>query len=194
MDKLPSYYTRSGTKEEDRYKIVKIIHRDLASCLDLAAMCKQAHWNVKGHNFIAIHRLFDEIYEYLAGVADTLGERIAAYGHTALAGAKYVIENSYITPYPDYITHCDEHCLGIADRLATLANTYSISINELDNIGSKVTSNVYQDIVFNLDKYLYFLEAHYPKTIDAEEESAIENNETEGPEYEEPIYAMVEED
>lgn len=192
MDKLPTYYTREGTTTEDKARIVSIIHRDLASCLDLAAMCKQAHWNVKGHNFIAIHRLFDEIYEYLAGVADTLGERIAAYGHTALSGAKYIIDNSYINPYPDYITHCDEHCMGIAERLATLANTYSQSINELDSIGSKVTSNVYQDIVFNLDKYLYFVEAHYPKILSApEEEVEIEDKQES---YEEPIYAMVDED
>jgi len=191
-DMLPIYYTRQQGTVEIRTNIVSILNilnRDLASCLDLAAMFKQAHWNAKGENFIASHKLFDEIYDYLAGVSDTLGERIAAYGYTALSGAAYVLNNSYIETYPNSIINCCDHFSALSDRLAKLANTYVESINRLDTIGSKVTSNVYQDIVFNLDKYLYFLEAHIPQplNIDVKEEEKEENEGS----INEAVYPMV---
>lgn len=46
----------------------------------LAVNGKQAHWNVRGVNFLAIHELFDGIVTRAQGWADEAAERIVALG------------------------------------------------------------------------------------------------------------------
>lgn len=46
----------------------------------LAVNGKQAHWNVRGSNFIAIHELLDDIVEHAQESADDAAERIVALG------------------------------------------------------------------------------------------------------------------
>jgi starvation-inducible DNA-binding protein len=38
-----------------REKITALLNQHLAASLDLQLQAKQAHWNVKGANFIALH-------------------------------------------------------------------------------------------------------------------------------------------
>lgn len=46
----------------------------------LAVNGKQAHWNVRGANFIAIHELLDTVVEHAQGWADQAAERVVALG------------------------------------------------------------------------------------------------------------------
>src|SRR5690606_30311603 len=46
----------------------------------LAVNGKQAHWNVRGANFIAIHELLDSVVEHAQGWADEAAERVVALG------------------------------------------------------------------------------------------------------------------
>ncbi|WP_396656832.1 Dps family protein [Microbacterium sp.] len=46
----------------------------------LAVNGKQAHWNVRGANFIAIHELLDSVVSHAQGWADEAAERIVALG------------------------------------------------------------------------------------------------------------------
>ena len=48
--------------------------------LDLALQAKQAHWNVKGPSFIALHELFDELVDAVLEHADELAERAVELG------------------------------------------------------------------------------------------------------------------
>ena len=55
----------------------------LAELIDLQLQVKQAHWNVKGPSFIALHELFDSIYEVVTDFVDMVAERTVALGGTA---------------------------------------------------------------------------------------------------------------
>ena len=46
----------------------------------LAVDGKQAHWHVRGANFIAVHELLDEVVEHAQEFADTAAERVVALG------------------------------------------------------------------------------------------------------------------
>jgi starvation-inducible DNA-binding protein len=60
-------YTRIETKnslpQSIRLQSVGLLNRNLASAIDLERQAKQAHWKVKGPNFIALHELFDKVAE-----------------------------------------------------------------------------------------------------------------------------------
>ena len=50
---------------------VALLNSRLADCVDLQTQVKQAHWNVKGPDFIALHKLFDEIHGDVLDYVDT---------------------------------------------------------------------------------------------------------------------------
>jgi hypothetical protein len=55
-----------------RVKSVAVLNRHLAGAIDLHAQVKQAHWNVRGPTFIAIHELFDKVADAMEEYSDTL--------------------------------------------------------------------------------------------------------------------------
>jgi len=51
--------TKNDLPEKVRTQIAALLQERLAEAVDLVTQAKQAHWNVKGPNFIALHQLFD---------------------------------------------------------------------------------------------------------------------------------------
>ena len=68
------YDTRNDLPASVRTPVVTLLNHRLADAIDLGTQAKQAQWNVKGPNFIALHELFDEISE---GAMLRLGRAIA---------------------------------------------------------------------------------------------------------------------
>jgi starvation-inducible DNA-binding protein len=69
--------TKNDLPVEIRSKLCQFMNERLADLIDLQLQTKQAHWNVKGPQFIALHLLFDEIAGELPEHVDTLAERVA---------------------------------------------------------------------------------------------------------------------
>jgi len=60
---LPRMFrTKNDLSLAMRSEAVALLNQRLADCVDLQTQCKQAHWNVKGPSFIALHKLFDDFY------------------------------------------------------------------------------------------------------------------------------------
>ena len=55
------YNTKNDLPEAKRAEAVKLLSSRLADCIDLRMQAKQAHWNVNGASFIALHELFDKV-------------------------------------------------------------------------------------------------------------------------------------
>ena len=69
------YSTKNDLPQATRVQVIELLNQRLADCIDLQTQCKQAHWNVKGPSFIALHKLFDEINEDVEEYVDLLAER-----------------------------------------------------------------------------------------------------------------------
>ena len=82
--KTKLYQSRIDLSAEIREKVISILNITLATTIDLKTQTKQAHWNVKGRNFISLHELFDEMAGELEEYIDIIAERV-----TALAGVAY---------------------------------------------------------------------------------------------------------
>lgn len=140
--------------------VSQLLGERLADMLDLQLAVKQAHWNVKGPGFIALHELFDQIAGRIAGHADALAERITALGGVALGRAQLVAARTVLAPYPDEARTGPEHLAAVADRLATVAKCTRQGIDDAADLGDEVTADLFNAITGALDKDLWLVEAH----------------------------------
>ncbi|MEJ5346980.1 MAG: ferritin-like domain-containing protein, partial [Chloroflexus sp.] len=80
MAQTSEFATRIDIPVERRRSLITMLNQQLADTFDLMSQAKQAHWNVKGPQFLELHELFDELAARLNGFVDLLAERITALG------------------------------------------------------------------------------------------------------------------
>src|SRR6202041_2122976 len=112
------YKTKIDLSEKVRRNVIVILNDRLADAIDLQSQVKQAHWNVKGPNFIALHELFDKVAESIEEHIDELAERITALGGTAHGTIASVARASGLSPYPENIVEGLQHVEALAAALA----------------------------------------------------------------------------
>src|SRR5215510_589553 len=93
------YATKNDLPETTRVKVIELCNGRLADAIDLQTQCKQAHWNVKGPNFIALHELFDKINEDVEDYVDLIAERAVQLGGVAEGTARMVVKRSSLEEY-----------------------------------------------------------------------------------------------
>ena len=72
--------TRNDLSLEIRQGVCQILNQRLAEMIDLQLQAKQAHWNIRGSNFLSLHEMFDDLAEALADPIDSIAERITEIG------------------------------------------------------------------------------------------------------------------
>src|SRR6187551_3483705 len=92
--------THHDQPETRRVAVAALLNASLADLLDLRLQAKQAHWNVKGPQFAALHELFDEVAAELDESADALAERAASLGGAARGTLQAVALASRLPEYP----------------------------------------------------------------------------------------------
>ncbi len=154
------YATRIDLPQEVRSPVINILSQTLASTLDLKTQAKQAHWNVKGLDFLQLHELFDELAGELEAYVDLVAERITALGGTALGTARIAAAASILPEYPLDIADGVAHVTALADRFAAYGQHLRRAIHQTDELGDADTADLYTEISRTIDKRLWFLEAH----------------------------------
>lgn len=155
-----TFPTRVGIPPETRRSMVGLLNQQLADTFDLFSQTKQAHWNVKGMQFIALHELFDKLAEDLEDASDDLAERATALGGTALGTARMAAAASRLPEYPGDITDGSQHVEALAERFGRLAASYRAAIDAAAEIGDADTADLFTEVSRMIDKNLWFLEAH----------------------------------
>jgi starvation-inducible DNA-binding protein len=152
--------TRNDLPARTRAKVIESLNARLADAIDLGAQAKHAHWNVKGPNFIALHELFDKIAESVEEHIDELAERITALGGTAFGTIPAVARASSLAPYPENIVDGLQHVDALAAALAQFGKKIRKGIDDVGKQGDADTADLYTGISREVDKNLWFLEAH----------------------------------
>ena len=152
--------TKNSQPEATRKTVITLLNARLADVIDLFNQTKYAHWIVKGPTFIALHELFDDVAERIEGFADDLAERAVILGGTAEGRTQAVGKQTSLAEYPADLKNGRDHVEALSTRLADFASKTRAAIDECDKAGDKVTSDLFNEITANVDKDVWFLEAH----------------------------------
>jgi starvation-inducible DNA-binding protein len=154
------YETENDLPQEIRVELIPLLNQRLADVLDLQLQLKQAHWNVKGPNFIALHELFDEIHESIEGYSDLIAERAVQLGGIAEGTARVAAGRSRLDEYPLSIADGRAHVEAVARALSTFGREVRATIDEADTLGDADTADIFTEVSRGIDKWLWFVEAH----------------------------------
>ncbi len=152
--------TRHDLPAETRQTVSTLLNERLADLIDLSLQAKQAHWNVKGSSFIALHELFDQVAGFLPAFIDEVGERIVAMGGTAEGTIGVVASRTSLPEYPVDLTSGCEHVDRLAGALAATGKRVRADIGRAADCGDDGTADLLTSLSRELDKYLWFVEAH----------------------------------
>lgn len=157
---ITMYPTRNDLPEKVRETAIALLQARLADAVDLATQAKQAHWNVKGGNFIALHELFDRIHDEVAAYADTIAERLVALGGHAYGTAREASRRSAISEYPVEITAGDDHVDALSAALGQFGKAVRADIDSAAELGDQSTADLFTEVSRGIDKGLWLVEAH----------------------------------
>jgi starvation-inducible DNA-binding protein len=157
---MPKHKTVNNLNDNAKKTAIEVLNTRVAEGIDLALTTKQAHWNLKGHQFIAVHEMLDGFRGQLDGHVDTMAERVVQLGGTALGTTQVVAKSSTLPPYPTDIYAISDHLNALIERYGAFANALRQSIEQAAEAGDADTADIFTAASRDLDKALWFLEAH----------------------------------
>lgn len=164
------FATRNALPEDVRLQVAALLNRRLADALDLQSQCKQAHWNVKGPQFIALHLLFDQVYEAVAGYGDLIAERVVQVGGVAEGTVRIAAERSELDEYPIMMSDGMDHVKSLTTALTAFGSRIQFASKEMDELEDPGSADLCIEVSRGIDKWLWFVEAHAQGTAGAQAE------------------------
>ena len=161
IEEEPSLYkTENDIPRNNRLELAKLMNLRLASAVDLQLQLKQAHWNVKGPNFIGLHELFDKIAATVETYADKIAERIVQLGGIAEGTARVAAARSRLDEYPLTVSEGSEHVNAVSMAISNFGHDARLTIDEANALDDADTADLFTQISRGLDHWLWFVEAH----------------------------------
>ncbi len=149
-----------GLSDNARKTSISELNGRLADSIALALAVKQAHWNVKGRNFIAVHELFDTVHTNLREQIDVMAERVQQLDGVAIGTAEKVSGATTLPEYPTGLTRAEDHIRALCDRFRDHGERLRIAIDATDEAGDADTADIFTAAYRSLDKDLWFMESH----------------------------------
>jgi starvation-inducible DNA-binding protein len=129
------------------------------NCQALVIEAKQAHWHVRGANFIGIHKLLDKLVDNALEYADLAAERIIALGYPVNANLTEVQAGSTLPPITPGFVDSATLIPEVLAQIDAALETVRAAVETLDEI-DQVSQDVVIEIARGLDKDRWFLFAH----------------------------------
>src|SRR6266446_10663844 len=106
---MKTHQTKNDLPTNAKTAVIAVLNENLAAAVDLALATKQAHWNLRGPQFIAVHEMLDGFRTELDDHVDTMAERVVQLGGTAMGTSQAVAKKSEIPAYPTDIHAIPHH-------------------------------------------------------------------------------------
>jgi starvation-inducible DNA-binding protein len=152
--------TKNDLPEATRKELITLLNVELASAVHLGLQAKQAHWNVKGPQFLQLHELFDQVYTEATAWVDTIAERAVQLGGVAEATLELIAKRSKLPAYGLQLSAGREHVDAISSALAQFGKSVRAAIDAAAKAGDADTADLFTEVSRGADKLLWFVEAH----------------------------------
>jgi starvation-inducible DNA-binding protein len=150
----------AGIEPQVASQMVALCNQQLANVTDLYSQTKQAHWNVKGMYFEALHVLFDKMADGIVEYGDMIAERVTALGGTALGTVRMAGDASELPEFPADVFDGETMVKLVVDRWGQYAKSVRAAIDSATEAGDAGTADLFTGISRDVDKLLWFAEAH----------------------------------
>ena len=130
--------------------------------VDLTAIVvngKQAHWHVRGANFIGVHELLDDIVDHAQEWADLAAERIVALGLPVDARISTVAAKTSTPELSEGFQQSDRTIAEVIALIDAASASVNTAVDELDEL-DQTSQDIAIEIARGLDKDRWFLFAH----------------------------------
>ena len=154
------YPTKNDLSEGTRREMIELCNARLADAIDLQTQTKQAHWNVKGPHFIALHELFDKVNQDVEDYVDLIAERAVQLGGTVQGTVRSVAKRSTLAEYPLEIANGRQHVDALSSALAAFGKAIRAAVADSNRAGDADTNDIFIEISRGVDKWLWMVEAH----------------------------------
>jgi starvation-inducible DNA-binding protein len=147
-----------GLNRELRNQLVSSLNQNLANLTDLAAMYKQAHWNVAGPNFAQLHEVFDRFADQTREFMDMLAERAVTLGGTARGTLQAAAESSTLTAFPQ----TERRQWRLVEELVLRLEHVALDLRQaMDACADEAaTEDVFIEVVRGIEKQHWMLREH----------------------------------
>jgi starvation-inducible DNA-binding protein len=125
----------------------------------LAVDGKQAHWHVRGTNFIGVHELLDDVVAHAQAFADLAAERIVALGLPVDARVQTIAAKTTTPALSDGFQQSDTTIAQVVAQIDATLEVVRTAIEELDEV-DLTSQDVAIEIARGLEKDRWFLFAH----------------------------------
>ena len=143
--------------------LIGLLNQALANALDLKLQAKQAHWNIKGPNFISLHELFDKVAGEVDGYADMLAERVVQLGGFAKGTLQDINEATGLDQYPSDTHSTKTHIEALGNGIMKFAEGTRTLISQSADANDDVTADLCTEITRGMDMLFWFVTAHGEK-------------------------------
>ena len=134
----------------------------LHDLIALAVNGKQAHWHVRGENFVDVHEFLDVVIAHAQESGDTVAERLVTLAVPVDARIGTVAANA---SNPEMLVGFQQSEVTVREIVAQLDATLATIYRAIDGLAD--IDAVSQDLVIaaaqQLDKDRWFLSSHYAK-------------------------------
>jgi len=149
---------RTSMKTDDIEITIHHLGETLVELIDLSLQTKQAHWNVTGPRFRALHQQLDELVRETREFGDAVAERIVILGQPANGLAGHVAHQSKVDPFPGDFVPDEEAVKLMVERLSEFCSRVRGRVSATES-RDPVTADLLIQILGKLEEQMWMFHA-----------------------------------